>query len=184
MRRLCILRQAPDHLQYFIRGAFIVVWLYFPFRSRFCGGRNLLADNIVFTNKGDFYRSRFFPFLLRYLQFLSSSKTFLLFDAVFRLFFPNFWHDLRTRRPVNKMDAHARSVKTECFVTGLRISGNFNSHDLGLDSRVSGSSGMSFYTILEKRNVPKRLDYPWLSWQPKTNNILAFKSGCFLASHE
>ena len=38
----------------------------------------------------------------------------------------------------------------KCFVTGLHISGNLNSENLGLDSTVSGSSGMSFCTILEK----------------------------------
>ena len=124
----------------FIRGALIVVWLYFPFGSRFYRGRNLLADNIIFANKGHFYSSRFFPWLLRHLLFVFLKQTV----------FPNFWHDLPTRRQVNKMDSHARSVKTECFVTGLHISGNLNSESLGLDSRVSGSSGMSFCTILEK----------------------------------
>ena len=35
-----------------------------------------------------------------------------------------------------------------------------------------------------KRDKTIRLDYLWLPRQPKTHNVLAFKSGCFLAAHE
>ena len=41
--------------------------------------QNLLADNIIFSNEGDLYSSRFFPSLLRYFLLLGSFKTFLSF---------------------------------------------------------------------------------------------------------
>ena len=121
----------------FIRGAFIVVWLHFPFGSKFCEGKNLLADNIIFTRTSTARVS--------FLLFCATScfwfplKPFFLFNAQFLktgCFLPNFWHDLRTRRQVNKMDAHARSVKIECFVTVLHIGGNFNLKTQGSQDRV------------------------------------------------
>ena len=55
-------------------------------------------------------------------------------------------------------------------------------------STVSLSSFLPivFFSNVEgmKRDKTIRLDYLWLPRQPKTHNVLAFKSGCFLAVHE
>ena len=37
----------------FIRGAFIVVWLYFPFGSRFCEGQNLVVSSCTGTQRNE-----------------------------------------------------------------------------------------------------------------------------------
>ena len=62
----------------------------------------------------------------------------------------NFWHDLSTRRQVNKTDARARSSKAEYFVARLLVSGNIDLEDLGLDLGASGSFGIKYYIILAK----------------------------------
>ena len=51
---------------------------------------------------------------------------------------------------VNKIDSYSRSVKIKCLVTGLHITGNLNSKDLGLDSRVSGSGGMNNFAEIKR----------------------------------
>ena len=79
------------------------------------------------------------------------------------------------------MDAHARSVKTECFVTGLHISGNLNVQGSG-----AGLTGLRIkwneflYNFGEMKRA-KTIGLPVVAMATKNKQCTSFQKRFFLS---